>query len=323
MLRTRHPMFVVVVSLCILTALPARASQETDTNTDEAFLENARAALTAVNSAQDDYLSQSVLDAYIQVRPDLQERLTELYFSIVDVAEAEEAAEEAAALQPPGFFSAFGGWTGDANAGFEVETGNTEEVELDVGYDVTRMFGAWELDNLAQLNFTEASEVRIQEEYRARLDARRTYGDRWSLENFIDAERDLFSGFDYRIAVGVGPGYRILRSDQLRWRVTLGPGVRFDKREDESTVDVNPVLSATSAFRWKPTSTLTFGNDIESTFGDGQVISVLSFGETNVFGRLKARLSYDVDINSDAPAPAETTDTTTLLSLVYKIGGGN
>lgn len=313
---------------------------------DDAYMASAREAFAAVQATGDPYLAQNILEAFLQVRPDLAEPLTALFF---EVSEAQSAPEPSTALTeettsavavdealpqgpdepatPTGLLGFAQAWDGNANLGFEVQTGNTEEVELDVGVDVTRSFGKWEVDTLGQAGFTEANtvggdRVRIQEEYRVRLDARRSYGERWTFENFLDGERDLFSGFDYRIAVGIGPGFKIFTEDNLTWRLAAGPGVRFDKRQGEDDWETNPVATFSSAFRWLPKEGFTVGNDFDSSWGDGQVISILTFAETSLMERLSARLSYDIDINSDAPSTAETTDTTALVSLVYKIGAG-
>ena len=308
---------------------------------DDAYMQSAREAFAAVQATGDPYLAQNILEAFLQVRPDLAEPLTALFFEVseaTDEAEApaepeavaaapEAAAAEEAAKAPSGLLGFTQAWNGNANLGFEVQTGNTEEIELDLGVDVTRQFGKWEVDTLGQAGFTEANtaggeRVRIQEEYRIRIDARRSYGERWTFENFLDGERDLFSGFDYRIALGIGPGYKIFTQDNLKWRLAAGPGVRFDKRQGQDDWETNPVATFSSAFRWLPKEGLTIGNDFDSSWGEGQVISILTFAETSLMERLSARLSYDIGVNSDAPSTAETTDTTALLSLVYKIGAG-
>jgi len=328
--------------LLTTTAVAALAFNTAQAADDDAYLASAREAFAAVSATGDPYLAQSVLEAFLQVRPDLSEPLTALFFDVAEMPKAEapadvpvvaETAPEPSTTEaekpeaPSGLLGFAQGWDGNANFGFEVQTGNTEEVELDLGVDVTRAFGKWEVDalataGLAEANATGGDRVRIQEEYRIRLDARRSYGERWTFENFLDAQRDLFSGFDYRVSVGIGPGYKILMQDRLKWRIAAGPGVRFDKLQGQDDWETNPVATFSSAFRWQPTDSLTFGNDFDSSWGEGQVISINTFAETQLINRLSARLSHDIGINSDAPATAETTDTTTLLSLVYKIGKG-
>ncbi|NNU16654.1 DUF481 domain-containing protein [Parvularcula sp. ZS-1/3] len=303
---------------------------------DEAYLAKARATLEAAAETGDAYVVQSVLDAFVTARPDLTDELTAIAQGTP--ARPEKAAPEAAPAPAPapaeplpaaaqevpapareGFWQ---GWSGSATSGFEVDTGNTEEVELDLSLDLTRGFGKWEVDTLAQANFGDVSDVRVEEQYRGRIDLRREFTPKWSLANFAEIERDLFSGFDYRATIGFGPSYKIFNRDTLKWRVSAGPGVRFDKpAPTDADVETNGIMALESRYRQSFVSNkFRIGNDLTGSFGEAQVYTILSFGEVDLNSRLSARASYQIEIESDAPPTASASDTTTLLSLVYKIG---
>lgn len=302
---------------------------------DEEYLAKARATIEAAAQTGDAYVVQSVLDAFVTARPDLTEELTAIAQGVpasskaaaTPVAAPAPDAEKPvpAAAEPPAEPSRqafWQGWTGSANSGFEVDTGNTEEVELDLALDLTRAFGKWEVDTLAQANFGDVSDVRVEEQYRGRIDLRREFTPKWSLANFAEIERDLFSGFDYRATIGLGPSYKIFNRDTLNWRVSAGPGVRFDKpAPTDADVETNGIMALESRYRQSfVNDKFRIGNDLTGSFGEAQVYTILSFGEVDLNSRLSARASYQVEIESDAPATASASDTTTLLSLVYKIG---
>ena len=332
------PMLAGIAALSAAT--PSHAS-------DEAFLESARAALTGAQESGDFFVMQGVLDAFLAARPDLASELEAIYTELrpdADVSEPDAAAAEGEAPAddaptedaptddaptgvpvttiggPAAPLSWREGWSGDADLGIEVRSGNTERSVVAVVVDATKTLGRWESDYRFAHNFSRAAGVRIEENYLGRIDARRELSERWALAGFINAERDLFSGFDYRVSVGLGPSYKVIDRAGWSWRVSAGPGVRFDKLETADGVDTVPVLGLESQYRQAILENLRFGNDITASLGDGQLFNIVTFLEADIYKRIAIRLAQRLDIRTDAPAGAETTDTTNTVSLVYNFG---
>ncbi|MEM1379551.1 MAG: DUF481 domain-containing protein [Pseudomonadota bacterium] len=324
---------IAAVSLGMLVAASAHAQD------DEAFLKSARAALASAEASGNAFVVQNVADAYISARPDLAEQVRSLYTEISgsdpteavlavaapDAAVAATVDESAEApsvpAQPSGILQ---GWTGNVNFAFEVESGNTEETEINLAVDATKTIGKWESDYRLEHNFSRANTIRVEEEYLIRTDIRRDLGGKWSWAGFLNAERDLFSGFDYRIALGLGPSYQIIENENTKWRTSIGPGVRFDQlAQPGAEVTTTAILGVESEFRQNLWGNWSLGNDFNASFGNGQIINILTFLQTTLYKNLALRISQELDIETDAPVGAETTDTTNTLSIVYNFGGGS
>lgn len=302
---------------------------------DAAFLESARAALESAERSGNAFVVQNVVDAYISARPDLDAALQKIYNEVVEAErsagaasaeitlapEAAAAVEAAAAEAPAAPTGLRHGWSGNVNLGIEIERGNTEETEVNFAVDATRTFGKWSTDYRLEHNFTRANTVRVEEEYAIISNLRREISGRWAWSGFVNAERDHFSGFEYRIVLGLGPSYTVFKSDRTTWRFGAGPGVRFDRLDGPDTpTTTTPILGTESIFRQKLWGDWRLGNDFRASFGDGQIINLLTFLETTLYKKLALRISNEIDIETDAPATAQTTDTTNTLAIVYNFG---
>lgn len=335
---------------CALTAAEAQ----------DPFLDNARSALETAQSSGDPTLTREVLEAYVARRPDLADALYDVYleaggaFFEEEDLEIPEVTPPAATRQPlvpkrvggttvlvpraqtqPGTAATppaaptapeegqapfwRKGWSGSAALGIEVEAGNTEETEVDIDTDVSRKFGKWETDYRLDYARTETFGVKNEDDLLGRFDARRDIGGRWALGGFVNAERDVFSGFDYRLALGGIVSYRFIDREKLTWRASVGPGLRFDRLQGEDGT-ISPILAAESRFRWQFAERWSLGNDFTSSFGDGQVISSVTFVEASLFRSWAVRAAQKIDVNTDAPSQAVPTDTTNTLSVVYRFG---
>ncbi|MEM9838769.1 MAG: DUF481 domain-containing protein [Pseudomonadota bacterium] len=303
---------------------------------DAAFLESARSALESAQASGNTFVVQNVVDAYISARPDLEASIRDVYTAVVDAQDAAaevavpedaaaavaDAAPEAREIEAPTGWRH--GWAGNVNLGIEIERGNTEETEVNFAVDATRAFGKWATDYRLEHNFTRANTVRVEEEYLIASNLRREISGKWAWAGFLTAERDHFSGFEYRIAVGLGPSYQVFDTPATNWRVSIGPGARFDRLDGPGTeITTTPILGVDSRFRQELWGDWRFGNDFRSSFGDGQIINLLTFLETTLYKRLALRISNEIDIETDAPATAQTTDTTNTLAIVYNFGAAD
>ncbi|KKL97521.1 hypothetical protein LCGC14_1833650 [marine sediment metagenome] len=117
--------------------------------------------------------------------------------------------------------------------------------------------------------------------------------------------------------IGFGPGYRIINTPNLAWRVQAGPGVRFT--EDADDVDETEVAGiASSRFFYRINQGVFVTNDTDILYSDANTRVTNDLGvSVSMTDTLSTRLSYFTDYNSD-PAPGiENTDNTIKASLVY------
>ena len=124
-----------------------------------------------------------------------------------------------------------------------------------------------------------------------------------------------------------GVGYKLLDSDSATFSVKAGPAYRVTERTDGMRVDRLAALLGAD-FDWKIADRVTFSQDanaVTETGGEAQLIvdssnttlNLLSGIDFKVSDRLRSRLTYQLEYNSNGGSPNEEVDTLTRFTLVY------
>jgi len=140
-------------------------------------------------------------------------------------------------------------------------------------------------------------------------------------------ERDQRQGFDARYAVSGGLGYKIIDRESLDLSVQAGPAVRRTEFSD-GTSDSKLAALFGIDFDWVIVDGLTLTQDtnmVAETGGSATVIvdsrnttlDLVTGLQAKVSDRLSTRFSYQIEYDSNPPADAVSTDTTSRFSLVY------
>ena len=126
--------------------------------------------------------------------------------------------------------------------------------------------------------------------------------------HFVPVRIDSFIGF--------GPGYRILNSPDVAWRVQAGPGVRYV--EDQAGFDTTEFAGlASSRFYYRLSDTASLTNDTDVLGSEINTVITNDFGiNLKVTEALTTRLSYRVEYNTDPLPGLSSTDSTVGVSLV-------
>ncbi len=232
-------------------------------------------------------------------------------------AEASQAAieETVTEAQVPRFWS-FEGWEGSAALGSSRSTGNTEEVSVSADLDANRSHGPWSYELALKAELEGANGERTKQRFEGGVQVNRDFSERFYTFLTAHYENDRFSGFDYRVLLSPGMGYRAFTRDDLAWRLEAGPSVRFD-HADDSNLRAEPGARLSSQFRWLPVKRLTLTNDTEAVISEGATLRNVAAAEAQIYGAFSLRLSYDVRYNFDPPVDTDSLDTTTKASLVY------
>jgi putative salt-induced outer membrane protein len=127
---------------------------------------------------------------------------------------------------------------------------------------------------------------------------------------------DDFSSFKHDAFVGVGPGYRVINTEDLAWRVQAGPGVRY--LETEAGDDTTEVAGIASSRFFARTTEMSFvTNDTDVLFSEE---STQVYNDLGVNFRLTDLLSTRVYLRTDwtdSPAPGfDEFDNSVGLALV-------
>jgi putative salt-induced outer membrane protein len=141
--------------------------------------------------------------------------------------------------------------------------------------------------------------------------------ERLSAYGLLQAEHDPVLGYDARYSVSAGLGYRVLRSDAISVDLQGGPAFRHTDPvagDNENSVSGRAALDARLQLR--PGLQLT---QTGSAFLDSRsnTFSATTGLEAQLFGPLAARLSYNVQYESDPTLGRVSTDTLSRITLVY------
>ncbi len=240
-----------------------------------------------------------------------------------EVADAKAAAEEAERKSRARgllYFLDPSLWNTTAQFGAATSTGDTDEQSVALGIAMSRDFGdKWEHDFNLDFDFARSQGATTRRRILTRLNTTYKAWDDLFLSNYFEADFNRFSGFDYRLLDSVALGVRLVDTDRQKLRLEGGPGVRLNKFEDDGSTSTEFLGRVSSTYELKLTDNIDFKDQASMIFGTGSI----TFDNRATFGAqinssLAARLSFQVQYDSDTPVDAAAWDTLTRATLVYK-----
>ncbi len=209
------------------------------------------------------------------------------------------------------------GWTGTAELGASMTTGNTESSTVNGKLQLGYLTGPW--THRFRLETVQASED-------GEDTANRTLGEFESnyalnehdyLFGVLRGTRDEFSGYEYQSSVAAGYGRKLWISDRGYWDAEIGPGLRIAETEDGER-ETNAIARLSSSFEYRISDYAKFDQNVTVLAGqDNTEIESVSGLSTSLTETLAMKLAYTVQHNTDVPAGTEKTDTYTSVNLVY------
>lgn len=234
--------------------------------------------------------------------------------AIADAWRADRAAARERVIRQASFLNL---WTGKAELGGFVATGNSDSAGGSAVLDATREGLQWRHKFRAQADFQSNLGVTTREHYLASYEPNYKIDARAYIYGAAQYESDRFLGYDDRVSLSVGSGYSVLKSADLKLDLELGPAFRHTGFTDGTVqssiagrgslnlqVRVLPGLGVTqtaSAYVQRYNST----------------VSSTSALQAKLLGPLSAQLSYSVQYESMPPIDRKTTDTISRAALVY------
>jgi putative salt-induced outer membrane protein len=208
-------------------------------------------------------------------------------------------------------------WSGEGELGAFATTGNASGLGLAAGGKLLAEGEDWRVLLLGRADYQEARDVVVREQYRFSAEPNykfNTHGYVYGLGQF---EQDRFQGFESRYSVSGGVGYNVLASDAAKLSVKAGPAWRRTRLVTGGSESVVAGLASVDIkLKLTPTIQLT---EAASAYVDEERSTLFSVAaiDSQLIGKLKARLSYTIQYES-TPANGRTpTDTTSRITLVY------
>ena len=208
-------------------------------------------------------------------------------------------------------------WKGRAELGGFFATGNSRYVGATTGVNLTREEEKWRHTLVLQGDYQETEGVATRERLLASWQPRYQLGTDGFSYGLAQYEHDPFLGYTSRYTLSGGVGYRMGGEGSLTLDLEAGPAIRLTDQtigHDETMIAGRGSMN----FAWKPSKRLAFTQDT-AVYADSQnrTLNGTTALTTKLSGPLSARLSYNIQYESNPPDGLKTTNTLSRASLVY------
>ncbi|QYJ05969.1 DUF481 domain-containing protein [Qipengyuania flava] len=301
----------------MLAAAPAQAE----------LPEGARAMIEAAMATGDEAKVATVLDLARSTWPDDAAEidvLSEQWNTALAARKAEEAEAKTKAIRSAGLFDR---WRGEGELGAFQSSGNTDSVGVAASLKLERKGIDWNHLIRLRADFQRQNGATSREQFLAAYEPRWQFAENVFAYGLAQYERDRIQGFSGRYSVSGGLGYRVLNTDDVQFSVKAGPAYRVTEFVDGTSASRLAGLVGLD-FDWQIIDRLKLTQDVNAlaeTGGEATIIFDSSNTSINlvtgldfqVSDRLRSRLSYQIDYDSNPPAGAVSTDTLTRATLIY------
>ena len=320
---------VVKRTLAATTILAGILTPAVSADTPAGLEDMLKTAVANENEALFDQLVETALETWPGSRIDILKAAAALEPTWIEadfaqeVAAAEEAAVEAERKSRARgiiYFLDPSLWNTTAQFGAATSTGDTNEQSVALGIAMSRDFGnKWEHDFNLDFDYARSQGQTTRRRILARLNTIYKAWDNLFVSNYFEADFNKFSGFDYRILDSIALGVKILQSERQSLRIEGGPGVRYNKFEIGNDSETEFLGRLSSTYKLKIADNIDFRDQASMIFGTGSITfdNRASIG-AQINSALAARLSFQVQYDSDTPIDAAAWDTITRATLVYK-----
>ena len=222
--------------------------------------------------------------------------------------------EKTAKLQNASFFDL---WSGRAELGGFISTGNSNSEGISASLALTRDGLDWRQKFKAQLDYQRSLGVTSREHYLAAWEPNWKVDDRSYIYGSAQFESDRFLGYTTRYSVSTGAGYSALKGNRLKLDLELGPAYRATSFTDGET-ERSIAARGSVDFAWKLSHGLQLTQNA-SAYVERYNSTVTGTTALNakVLGPLSAQFSYNVQYESMPPEGRVTTDQISRAGLVY------
>lgn len=237
--------------------------------------------------------------------------------AVLAIAQKWRADREAARQETIRQATVFDLWSGSAQLGGYLSTGNSDIAGGSAVIDAKREGLQWRHKFRVQADYQENQGVTTREHYLASYEPNYKIDDRLYLYGAGQFESDRFLGYYTRFSASIGGGYSVLKSRAMSLDLELGPAFRQTSFTDR-TMQSSPAGRGSLAFRWQllPGLSLT-QNGAAYVQRFNSTISGTTAVNAKLIGPLSASLSYNIQYESQPPTGSVSTDTTTRASVVY------
>ena len=208
-------------------------------------------------------------------------------------------------------------WTGNAEIGGYLTTGNTQNIGASGAFDVQRETVRWRHKLRFAVDYQESLGVVSREHYLAAYEPNFKFTSRGYVYGAAQYESDRFLGYRDRTSASLGAGYNAIKRSNVTLDVELGPAFR---RTVYTDANVESSLAARGSLDLdvKLSHAVSLSQDASAYIQryNSTVTSATALN-AKLIGPLAAKFSYNVQYESMPALGRVGTDTTSRAALVY------
>ena len=187
-------------------------------------------------------------------------------------------------------------WTGSAGAGIAVTSGNSDTMNYNLGFDVTRTPKARNVMKWAGLYLRgDQNDVIVVNRTSLAFRDEYTYSGRTFFFGQIDYLRDTFKLIDYLVAPTAGIGYKIIDTDPAKFSVDGGAGTISEKNPGLD-VRTSAALTASEKLQLQLTPTALFKHAITGLWKADDLEDGLYTFSIGLATQISPRIQLSVDL---------------------------
>jgi putative salt-induced outer membrane protein len=215
-------------------------------------------------------------------------------------------------------------WSGEGAFNASYTTGNTNETDVGLDLKAKHTGGLWIQSIEFSGDYGDENDVENQRDLTATAHVERIFTKRWSGYFRGWWENNSFSGFGDRYFIGPGVTYKVFDGAKLKWAVDGGAGLKVDEVDATDTAPARTVesagLRAASRFRYDFNPQVSLTDDAVVLYSHEYSLFINTIALTaTLVGGFSARASYEVHYDFNSLAGFEDLETTSKVSLVYKV----
>lgn len=229
-------------------------------------------------------------------------------------AERKEKQEKQEKLAEMGVLE---GWKGQGEAGVGLTSGNTDELSATVSLSLARN-GVYTRQKLhALLDYQRTNGATSRRKYGLSYGLDYLFRDGLYVYGLAGWEQDRFAGYARRFTQSAGVGLRALKTEAMTLDLDAGPALRQTRYVD-GLDEFSMATRGSLAWRWKMKSGMQLTQDA-SVLSDEQNTTWISKTALSaaLSQALSARLSFNVQGESEPAGGRRPTDTATRATIVY------
>lgn len=287
-----------------------------------------RAMIDAAIATGDKAKIATVIELARQTNPQDEAEVNAIDAAFKTDLAVREKARAAAAEQKIRQAGLFDNWGGKGEFGASRSSGNSDTMGVSLALTLERKGIDWSHKVRARADYQRSNGLTSREQLFASYEPRYQIDDGLFAYGLAQFERDPLQGFSGRYALSGGLGYNLIDEEYLDLAVKAGPAYRlttFVTGDSENSLAGLVGLD----FDWRINDRLSLTQDANAVTagGGGQATALIGGGNTSVnlvtglnakiSSRFGARLSYQIDYNSNPPRGAVSTDTLSRMTVVY------